>query len=320
MRPSACVQVDLDGLWAVRRCYGLRGRPEEDDPVYSEALPALLDLFERLAIPATFFVVGADARVTWKQPYLRRIGACGHEVANHSMEHPLGLERLEAEALAREAAQAQEAIGAAAGVTPRGFRAPGFALTPGLPDALERLGFLYDASLLPAPWGWALRWVGRRLSTNGRGKGRQYGRARGMRAPLRPYHPDSQHPERPAVGGGTFWEVPVSVTPRVRLPFHGALGLLLGRRRVIRAMDALARREGFLCYVIHGMDLVDGRLWPVTARPGGRWVFAGERRERRAFFTRICQEIRQRFDPVRTDRFLLDAARKNVDGEKTAAR
>ncbi|KPL09652.1 hypothetical protein AMJ85_06265, partial [candidate division BRC1 bacterium SM23_51] len=66
-RPVAFIQVDLDGLWAVRRCYGVSGSPEQDDPVYSHALPALLDLFDRLAVKATFFVVGADAEVAWKR-------------------------------------------------------------------------------------------------------------------------------------------------------------------------------------------------------------------------------------------------------------
>jgi len=303
-RPVAFIQVDLDGLWAVRRCYGSGGRPEQDDPVYSDALPALLSLFDRLGVKATFFVVGADVGVTWKRIRLEAVREQGHELANHSMTHDLRFARLEAEAVEREIVEAHQILGEKLGVEPRGFRAPGYGINESALGVLERLGYLYDSSLLPTRWGWVMRWLDRRISAAPNGGKFQYGTMRLGRGPLRPYHPDLRRPEKVSAEGEGLWEVPVSVSPRWRFPFHGGVGFLLGRAWVDRAVEALSRKVRFLNYVIHGIDLVDGRLWEVTPSRIGRRFFAGSARERLEFFAETCRHIAQRFEIKRTDRWI----------------
>jgi peptidoglycan/xylan/chitin deacetylase (PgdA/CDA1 family) len=310
--PIAFIQVDLDGLWAVRRCYGGRGTPDEDDPVYSRALPALLDLFDEVAVKATFFVVGADAQVAWKCRHLAAAVERGHELANHSMTHDLGLSGLEPAqragispaifALEKEIADCQEALKKAFGIEARGFRAPGFGFSLSFLKTLDRLGFWYDSSLLPSPWGWVMRWITRRISASPLRDKSQYGSAGGWRAPLRP---------RPTTPDGRLWEIPVSVTRRLRLPFHGGVGFLLGKRWVERAVHSLGRGIGFLNYLIHGMDVVDGREWDVVPNGKGQKFFAGGTRERLVFFTEICKTIRKVFEIRRTDQW-VEQARTSV--------
>lgn len=330
--PVAFIQVDLDGLWAVRRCYGLAGSPEQDDPVYSLALPALLELFDQLQIKATFFVVGADAPVAWKCRHLRTALERGHELANHSMTHDLAFARLPAAQRESEVAQCQRTLRETLGVEARGFRAPGYGFSPALVQTLIRMGFSYDASLLPTPWGWLMRWIGRRISLASDNEKIQYGSFRDWRAPLHPFPLDRKMegqlapaPKSTAGHGAkkslaesqarsiesSIWEIPVSVSRRGRLPFHGGIGYLLGRRWVDRAIGVLARREGFLNYVIHGMDLVDGRKWEVVPTRKGRWFFQGGERERLEFFAQVCRRIAGEFETCRTDGW-VEQARKTV--------
>jgi len=306
----AFIQVDLDGLWAVRRCYGGRGTPEEDDPVYSHALPVLLDLLDRLQIKATFFVVGVDVQVAWKCRLLAEVIERGHELANHSMTHNFQLGQLDAEPLESEVVGCQKVLQSALGIEARGFRAPGYGFSARLLDTLSRLGTWYDSSLFPTPWGWVMRWATRRISTRERRDGPPYGPVTLWRSPLYPHYAQSkiQNPK------SRIWEIPVSATRWMRLPFHGSIGFLLGRRWVKRAVRSLQRHIGFLNYVIHGMDFVDGKVWPVVPNAGARWFFAGDARDRLDFFTAIFAEVSQRFEIRRTDHWVSQAQRDDEKG------
>ncbi len=89
-----------------------RGSPEErtlvltfDDGPHPGSCEALLDSLKALGVKATFFVVGE--RVKARPDLVRRMLAEGHEVANHTQNHPrlsgLAPERQEAEMRACEA-------------------------------------------------------------------------------------------------------------------------------------------------------------------------------------------------------------------------
>ena len=53
-----------------------------DDGPDPDVTPRLLDLFDELAVRATFFVIGEKA--ARHGPILRRMLAAGHEVGDHS--------------------------------------------------------------------------------------------------------------------------------------------------------------------------------------------------------------------------------------------
>ena len=71
----------------------VRGRPGTrclyltfDDGPNEQHTPAILDLLDRHAVKATFFIVGREAQ---SRPLLvRRLVASGHELGNHTMIHP----------------------------------------------------------------------------------------------------------------------------------------------------------------------------------------------------------------------------------------
>lgn len=113
-------------------------------PSLAVGLPNLLGLLDRLAIRATFFVEGwnGDAH----PDAVRGLVARGHELGMHGFLHERWSE-LTPEREAELAARATDALERAAGVRPRGFRAPGGARTPRTVEWLERLGYRYDASL-----------------------------------------------------------------------------------------------------------------------------------------------------------------------------
>lgn len=103
----------------------------------------LLDLFERRAVRATFFVLGSIAE---RLPGLVvEIVEKGHEVASHGYGHELcsGLTgSLLLEDLQRSKSLLEEITGRAVA----GYRAPSFSITPGLIEALGELGYAYDSS------------------------------------------------------------------------------------------------------------------------------------------------------------------------------
>ena len=82
--------------------------------------PKLLDILKQREIHATFFVLGEHVE---KLPdMIRRMAAEGHEIDNHSFDHPL-LRHLSAEQQVQEIKKTERAL-LALGITPHFFRPP----------------------------------------------------------------------------------------------------------------------------------------------------------------------------------------------------
>ncbi len=93
-----------------------------DDGPHPVNTPRLLDLLKRRNIRATFFVVGTNAK---RYPaIMKRMVAEGHEVANHTVNHP-HLTKISHEKAVAEVRGCEQAIVNACGVKPRLFRPPG---------------------------------------------------------------------------------------------------------------------------------------------------------------------------------------------------
>lgn len=113
----------------------------------------LLDLLRREKTLCTFFVLGWVAE-TYPE-LIREIVRAGHEIGSHGYGHIL-VYRNTREAFRADLLEANEAITKVCGVTPRGYRAPGFSVTsqtPWVMDVLREEGFVYDSSIFPAPRG-----------------------------------------------------------------------------------------------------------------------------------------------------------------------
>ncbi len=107
--------------------------------------PRLLSLLEREAIPSTWFVPG-HTLITFPDS-TATIVAGGHELACHGWYHE------DLAALARDEQRevlerSRDALAAAAGSPPRGFRAPYWSLGPDTLGLVEAAGYIYDSSLM----------------------------------------------------------------------------------------------------------------------------------------------------------------------------
>jgi peptidoglycan/xylan/chitin deacetylase (PgdA/CDA1 family) len=104
----------------------------------------LLDVFERRGLTTTVFAEGrhGEERPEEVADIVRR----GHELGMHGWAHEQW-DSLDAEEEEKLARRATEALAAAAGETPTGFRAPGGARGSRTADLLVELGYRYDASL-----------------------------------------------------------------------------------------------------------------------------------------------------------------------------
>jgi len=232
----ATVSVDVDPVDVHLEGYGHR-RVAPDRLVWRAAVPRIVEVCARVGLRATFFVVGRDAAP--EAAALRDLVAAGHEVASHSMTHPMPFLALGAERIAREVEESRRALEAAAGVEVRGFRAPHWDADERLLAPLARAGYRYDASLLPTLWLPAARLA---LA------------ARGTRATLRLRRTPFTLARAPFTWGGRLREFPVSVAGRLRLPLYHTARWFTDERRFAARLDACARRGEPLSYALHAVD------------------------------------------------------------------
>ena len=203
-----------------------------------EGLPKLLELFGRHGIRATVFAT-ADLCVRHSS-VIREVVSRGHELGCHGQSHDV--EYMSGRSLdwQRETIRgATDALEKAAGVRPKGFRAPNFSADGDTIRVLEELGYRYDSSVLPGRVVRGMRVV-RRLDFRV--------------APRDPYRPSREDPALP--GDARIWELPVAENPRspggpIGLGYVNAFG-------VEATLDAVAGSAADPCiFLIHPWELVD---------------------------------------------------------------
>lgn len=263
---KCAISVDLDGLGCYYRIHGLGSAPAElEHVIFERALPRAAALFAGKNLHVTWFVIGrdvdADAALTdhaaraANAQRLRTLAERGDELANHSYSHPYDLARLSASAIDSEIASCDRVLRSIGKTGVRGFRAPGYDVSPAMLDTLARLGYRYDSSVFPAPGYYAAKAaVMTALTALGRPSGAVLTNPRALAAPADPYRPSMTSPWRR--GQAPLVELPVAVTPFTRLPAIGTTLLVapaLVRRKLI---DWMARRT-FFNLELHGIDFAD---------------------------------------------------------------
>lgn len=280
-KPLASLSLDADDLWAYLRTHGepsWEGRPS----YLPRFLPLALDILDELGLKITFFVVGFDAARAENRAAMSAITARGHEVGNHSFAHECWLHLYTRAQLEDDVARAEEAILAATGQRPLGFRGPGFSWCSALFDVLERRGYRYDASTLPTFLGPLARlyflWTAELSAEERARRAALFGSFRDGLRPVRPYHWQ--------LGGRrSLLEIPVTTIPVVKVPFHLSYLLYLSRfstrlmaaylRTAILACQAMRVEPSFL---LHPLDLLGGdqvpqlAFFPGMEMPGRRKV------------------------------------------------
>lgn len=108
-----------------------------------------LELLDRYGVKGTFFVLGWTAE---RHPDLvRRIAGAGHEIACHSMRHPIVFQ-LSPQEFRDDLRRCGEVLASCGVERVDGYRAPSFTITPAVHDYLHILreeGFTYDCSVFP---------------------------------------------------------------------------------------------------------------------------------------------------------------------------
>jgi peptidoglycan-N-acetylglucosamine deacetylase len=257
--PVLAVNVDVDAIRFYRAIWGLPpASADAADPVWDLGVPRFLELFKELSLRATFFVVASDlvsedqgGMVSARQ-VARRLGmieemlARGHEVASHSFSHDYALSRLPEEQITADLERASDLLADATGRPPRGFRAPGYNLSPALIGAVQSCGAIYSSSRFPSAPYFAAKWAAMLKGTlTGHRSASIVGE---IRAPF-----TSRRPYRHANG---LLELPMSVIGPLRLPAIGTFFTLYGAGGMRRLLPSLAR-EPWLNIELHGIDLVD---------------------------------------------------------------
>jgi hypothetical protein len=214
-RSVASLSLDLDNKWSYLKTHGEPAWQEY--PGYLESVvPRVLAFLAARDLRISFFVVGQDCTRGENRDPLRAIADAGHEIANHSFHHDSWLHLYSEDQIEADLAAAEEAIEQVTGVRPRGFRGPGFSVSPTVLRVLARRGYDYDASTLPTftgPLARAYYLRSTRLSDDEKARRAQlYGSFRDGLRPLDPYIWRTE--------SGPIVEVPVTTLPVLKVPIH----------------------------------------------------------------------------------------------------
>jgi len=191
----------------------------------------ILDLFDRLQVRATFFVLGEVA--TFYPDLVREIEARGHEVGCHGFHH-VDIDLLGPDGFRRELSEARRVLSSLLARPPIGYRAPNLLLRDYMIPVLREEGFRYDASVCTA------------RGLLGKDFGHEHRATSPYRFRDRFSRPDPQ---------GDMVEIPLPTFPVLRLPAAtGILTRVAGRTWTLVALRR-ALRDGDAQYYFHPYEI-----------------------------------------------------------------
>lgn len=315
----ATVSLDLDNQWAYMLVHGDPGW--ESFPSYLDrAVPRILAVLREREMTISFFIVGQDAALAKNREAVARIPAAGHDIANHSFHHLPSIAQRSPQEIDAELARAEDAIEAATGQRPTGYRGPGFSISAALLDTLQRRGYRYDASTFPTFIGpLARRFYQSTVRKGAAGEqDRQtlYGRWSDGLRPLRPF--------RWGLPAGELLEIPVTTFPLLRTPIHLTYLLFLLQRSRALALSYF-RNALRLCGVtgvapsllLHPLDFLGGddvpqlKFFPGMSLPG---------EVKTAFVADVLAELTARFAPLTMRQFAEACASEERNLERVLPR
>jgi hypothetical protein len=214
-KPVASVSLDLDDKWTYMKTHG-DARWASYPSYLPVVVPRTLSFLKERGLTITYFVVGQDAAIPGNYEVLRSISEAGHEIGNHSFRHEPWLHLYSLREIEDELEAAENAIAAATGQRTRGFRGPGFSVSPNVIKVLIARGYCYDASTLPTFLGPLARayyfFTAKLDKEEKKRRGKLFGTVRDGLRPVKMHAWRTQD--------GCITEVPVTTIPIVRTPFH----------------------------------------------------------------------------------------------------
>ena len=109
------------------------------------AAPRLLKLFANYEIPTTWYIPGIT--IDTYGDICRDVHAAGHEIGHHGYDH-LSPATMTREEELNQLVRGTQAIERISGMRPRGYRSPGWDLSPSSVELLLSQGFVYDSSMM----------------------------------------------------------------------------------------------------------------------------------------------------------------------------
>jgi hypothetical protein len=297
-KPLASVSLDVDNLWSYLKIHG--DDAWQSRPSYLDVfIPHALETLDEIGIKITFFIVGLDAADDRNGAALRSIVAAGHEVGNHSFEHEPWLHLYTPEQVRTELEQAEEAIEAATGRKPVGFRGPGFSWSEEVLEVLVGLGHRFDASTLPTYLGPLARayyfWTAKMSAEERAKRDGLFGKFSDGLRPVKPYRWQLK-------SGRSLLEIPVTTMPFFKTPFHFSYLAYLSRfspalmnayfGTALAACKLTGTEPSFL---LHPLDIIGGDQIPQLKFFPGMDL---ESRVKTALFKKVLGKLKSRYDIV----------------------
>ncbi len=296
--PRACLTVDLDSLRFYRDIHGLERRKNDGpDAAYTVGVRRLLDFFAEARVPATLFVIGRDAENPVHAQLLAEAVDDGFELGNHTYSHFYDLPRRPREIQERELALGEEAIEAASGRPPVGYRAPGYNIDDDILALVASRGYLYDSSVFPCPPYYFAKGAIMSLQRLQRRPSRSaMTPAANLLAPIGAYRPARGHLWKRDERSTLPVEVPMCLVPGVRFPVIGTSLHLLGEAGFNAVYPLLARAyDDILQLEFHAIDFMDAGDVDspelVAAQPDLRVPWP----QKRALYTHVISRLRENY-------------------------
>lgn len=248
----AALSVDLDEIPNYAAIYDRTAPESSAHAIYDHAVPRLRRLFDDVGARATFFAIGRDLAREENRSALKALHAEGHEIGNHTQSHLYDLTRRDGATIEREIVAAEEAITAATGTRPVGYRSPGYTVTDEVIGHLTARGYAYDSSVFPCPGYYGLKAAAiGAISLRGGASKSIIDTPAVLTAPADPYRVGTPYHRR----GDGLRELPVGVTRGARLPYIGTFltPSVTAAKVLTRAMIG----RPLVNLLLHGIDVAD---------------------------------------------------------------
>ncbi len=261
MKPIASLSLDLDNKWSYMKTHGDAGW--ETLPSYLDVcVPRVLKFLKERDLQITFFIVGQDAVLEKNHESIGQISAAGHEIGNHSFRHEPWLHLYSKQELTEEFEKTEEALEKVTGKMPKGFRGPGYSLSPTVLEVLATRDYEYDCSTLPtyiAPLARAYYFFkSPEMSEEEREKRKKlFGKFSDGFQSLKPY--------KWQIGEKSLIEIPVTTLPMFKTPIHASYVIYLSTfsrslaRTYWKTAVKMCKLTGTqLSLLLHPLDFLSG--------------------------------------------------------------
>ena len=260
-KPIASLSLDLDNKWSYMKTHGDAGW--ETFPTYLDVVvPRSLAFLKERDLKITFFIVGQDAALTKNYEALKQIADAKHEIGNHSFNHEPWLHLYSKQQLVEEFERTETATANFTDQKLKGFRGPGYSLSPTVLEVLAERNYEYDCSTLPtyiAPLARAYYFFkSPEMSYEEREKRKKlFGKFSDGFQSLKPY--------KWQIGEKELVEIPVTTLPVFKTPIHASYVIYLSTfsKSLARfywktAIEMCCMTGTQLSLLLHPLDFLSG--------------------------------------------------------------